>query len=179
MTTWLAYITTGRELEVGEALAARGIPCWIARKVTLKRQGKRRRPDVIVDPYLPNYAFLELTDAQFHDLHHGQPVKHLARTMHPLRRDDEEALAAFRTDIDRSYRAAMLAVENSTRAELAEYRRGQIIRPISGPFADTLLRFRRIVESAADLHPMIEAETELFGQVVRVKVDPLDVKAAE
>jgi transcriptional antiterminator NusG len=134
---------------------------------------------VIVDPYLPNYAFLDLTDAQFHDLHHGQPVKYLARTMHALRRDDETALSAFRRDVDAAYAYAMRCVENATRAELAEYRRGQAIRPISGPFADTLLRFRRLVEGAADLHPMIEAEAELFGQVVRVKVDPLDVKAAE
>jgi hypothetical protein len=180
MTTWLAYIQTGREFEVAAELEARGFPVWVARKITLERRGKRRRPDVIESPYLPNYAFLDLDDAAFHRLMHtNRPVKYLARTMTALRRDDEAALMAFRADIDRAYANAQKHVQNASRADLAEYRRGQAIRQISGPFADTLLRFRRLVEGAADLHPMIEAEMDLMGRAVRVKVDPLDVKAAE
>jgi hypothetical protein len=28
------------------------------------------------------------------------------------------------------------------------------------------------------MHPLIEADIEVFGQAVRVKIDPLDVKGA-
>lgn len=178
MNVYLAYITTGKEFEVRDKLTERGIACWIARKVDLVRRGKRRRPDVVVSPYWNNYAFVTLADEDWHDLR-DRPVKHLAPTMHPLRRDDLKEFAALRSSNDEAYTHAMRTIESATKAELAEYRRGQAIKPISGSFADTLLRFRRIVESAHDLHPMIEAEMDLMGRVVRVKVDPLDVRAAE
>ncbi len=55
---------------------------------------------------------------------------------------------------------------------------GQALEVLEGPFKERMLRFQRMVQAAHDMHPVIEADIEVFGQVARVKVDPLDVKGA-
>ena len=176
MTVYLAYATTGKEFEVADKLAADGFDVWLARKIDFIRRGKRRRPDPVERPRLPNYLFLSLTDAEWHRLHQNVP-KYLAGTMYALRRDDERELDRFRGASDTEYAKAQKAAQNQE--AIAEYVRGQRIVDVTGTFGDACLTFRRMVERAQDLHPRIEAEMEMLGRVVKVELDPLDVRAAE
>lgn len=178
MSVYLAYATSGKEFEVANKLSSLGFTVWCGRSITFARKGKRRRPEAIEKPKLPNYLFLTLTPDQWHDLHR-RDVKHLASTFYQLRRDDEKALAAFRHEVDAAHAEGRRIARNNDLAEIAEYKRGQALVDLTGTFGEAVLRFRRMVERAHELHPKIEAEMDFMGRSVRVELDPLDVRAAE
>lgn len=178
MSIYLAYATSGREFEVAEKLASLGFTVWCGRAITFRRKGKRRRPEAVEHPKLPNYLFLTLTPDEWHDLHR-RDVKHLASTLYMLRRDDERALATFRHEVDTAHREGHRIARNNDLAEIAEYKRGQRLVDLTGTFGETVLTFRRMIERAHEMHPRIQADMEMMGRVVTVELDPLDVRAAE
>lgn len=169
---YLAYATTGKEFEVETELKARGFDVWCGRKVDFLRRGKKRRAEAVITPKLPNYLFLSLSDKEWHDLHR-KPVKYLAPTKHLLRRDDEEQLKTFRHIVDIDHQEGLKVAERNNVAEMAQFKEGQLLTDLRGRFAETALRFRRMVEAAGE--PFIEAETDMMGRVVTVRLDPLDV----
>lgn len=170
---YLAYATTGKEFDVTQALQERGFNVWCGRKVNFLRRGKKRRAEAVITPKLPNYVFLNLTAHEWHDLH-SRPVKHLASTMYVLRRDDESQLEAFKQIVDLDYQEGMRIAERNNVSEMAQFKKGQELTDLRGRFADNALRFRRMVEAAGQF-PMVEAETNMMGRVVTVRLDPLDV----
>lgn len=178
MSTYLAYATTGKEFEVADKLASLGFTVWCGREITFLRKGKRRRPEAVEKPKLPNYLFLDLTPEEWHDLHR-RDVKHLASTLYQLRRDDIKALATFRHEVDQAHAEGQRIARNNDLAEIAEYKRGQALVDLTGTFGDAVIRFRRMVERAHELHPRIQADIDMFGRTVSIELDPLDVRAAE
>jgi hypothetical protein len=83
-------------------------------------------------------------------------------------------LIAFRADVEADFRAAE-RVDANSRAEVTEYKRGQSLRVVSGPFADMLVTFEKLVQAPHDKWQRI-AGTTAGG--MPVQFDPLDVRSA-
>jgi hypothetical protein len=182
MSTYLAYATSGKEFEVADKLASLGFTVWCGRRIDFVRKGKRRRPEAVEKPKLPNYLFLTLTPDEWHRLqrlkNEGQ-IKHIAGTMYQLRRDDEDALTEFRAGVDGAHAEGQRIAKNNDIAEMAQYRAGQRLVDLTGTFADVCLTFRRMVERAHEAFPKVEADMEMFGRMTRVYLDPISVRAVE
>ncbi len=173
---YLAYATTGKEFEVEQSLEDLGIDVWCGRKIEFLRRGKKRYAEPVESPYLPNYLFLSLSEDEWHQVM-GSQVKHLAKTTYQLSGRDERHFDKFKNAVwDESLEAQAIIKRNDT-AAMNQFKAGQKIKDLQGRFGEQLLKFRRIVEAAHELFPMIEAETEMMGQTVTVRLDPLDVVA--
>lgn len=171
MSLYLAHAKAGKEFEVAEVLRAIANDAWVPRKAVFVRRGKKRRPELEVQPYLPNAIFVDLEDDQFHLI---GTVKYLARTTHVIGPRDARDIERFRARVDAEMKEAERIQGNKEAIQL--FKAGQAIEAINGPFKDTALRFLRMVERADMLHPQVEATAEMFGQTVRVALDPLDVR---
>lgn len=163
MTLWAAY--TRREFDAAEECEALGITCYLPRKVEMIRQGKRRRPDAVVRPYLPGYLFIE-TDAE--GWHMIKATKHI-RTLMGIGQNEARRVMAFIDRCEAEYQARMAQIEAGER--VSEYQVGDLLEITLGPFQGALARFKRIAEGA--MFPEVVAEAELMGQVVTIKLDPL------
>lgn len=173
MTYWLGHIKAGKEFEVEREIADLGITAWVPRMVEIRRAGKKRTPTITERPYLPNAIFMDLTPRQWHEVHQ---IKFLASTMRQLNRRDVQDVEAFREAVEAEQAEARHALANQK--AVAEFKPGQAIEVLSGPFSGMVAEFCRVVQAAHDLHPHYEAETEIFGQVSTIRLDPLDVKEA-
>lgn len=175
--TYLAYARTGKEFEVEQELREMGIDLWCGRKIEFRRSGKRRFFDPKEEPALPNYLFLSLTAGEWHEVNNSG-IKYLAKTMHTLSRRDEKGLKAFRVEVGDLYQRARRIVDSNDRAAMCRFNPGdKISLRAESVFSGQVLSFRRMVQRASDMHPMVEAEMESLGRLTKVLVDPLDVKA--
>lgn len=172
MTAWAAYTGKGQEFAVQEACEAIGVTCFVPRKVEVKRIRTRRRPDVFVTPYLPNYAFIWATDEQYHWLKDVKPV----RSIMGIGPGSERLVRAFIDRVESDFAARMAQIEAGER--VAEYNPGDLLEIIAGPFAGQLARFGRMIETSQDIFPSISANMDLMGRETRVKLDPLQVRKA-
>lgn len=193
MSIWLGYVKRYHEIEVAEALQADGIDVWCGRVVEWIRQGKRRRPDPIINPALPNFIFVDVPPEMFY---FPRP-RYMAQTMlllSPAQSDGREGYWKTREDgenvwvppvwgyrqyrrkIDEAFAADMRVVESRQRPK-TEFTAGQRVRITAGPFADALATFRRVREGADGFERLV-VEADVLGRVVPVEVDPLSVKRA-
>ena len=173
---YVGYARGRKEMEVEDSLRDLGITAWCGKLMVWSRSGKKRRAEPRVIPKLPNYIFFDATPEQFFE---AKGVKHLAPTFTALADRDMRGFERFRARVDAEFAEAQRIAANANKAEISEYRRGQKLVDVSGRFGDTLMTFRRIVESAHELHPLIEAEMDFMGRAVTVRLDPLDVRAGE
>jgi len=164
------------EFIVTRKLQARGFDVWCGRKMEFIRAGKKRRAEPKVRPYLRNYIFVDVPPGRIFDV---VSVQGIAPTHHYLTPHIVAELFRFREMVDTEYHEAERISLNREAVAVTGYEPGQALRYMSPGFEDALLRFRRIVEGASDLFPKIEAEMAAMGRTVRVKLDPLDVRAAE
>lgn len=171
MTLWAAYVRTGKEFDAQEECEALGITCHVPRRVDMIRQGKRRRPDPVVKPFLPNYVFIEATPAQWHDLKDTK----LIRTTMGIGEGNARLVHRFIAKVEADYAERMAQIEAGQRVD--EYSEGDCLQIIAGPFTGQLATFRRIAEGAG-IFPEIVAELELMGQATRVRLDPLVARKA-
>lgn len=169
------YFTTARagsELDTAEDLAAHGYHVWCGRKVERKRKPEDKHEDA---PYLPRYVFLRLSDGEFQTLTHGADglkFKTLSRHLIPLSGFAELDLRRFMAEVDEKHEADWRAVKAGER--LSKYRPGQEVVIVAGPFlSEALVRF---AGEAPDGKACVE--TEIMGQIVKVKVPPENVEAA-
>ncbi len=179
------------EFIVERDLRALGLDCWCGRRMEFKRTGKQRRPEPQESPYLLNYIFADIpADLFFKAL----AVKHLAPTLlvltdrdingverHRARSGDMvpavTGLRQFREAVDGEYARACRIKDNQDL--VSEYALGQELRYLEGGFADTLMRFKKMVERPGDMYPKIRVEADMMGSVITMDVDPLAVRAAE
>jgi transcription antitermination factor NusG len=167
---WIVYARAGREFDVEEQATALGIEATVPRRVDIIRRGKRRWPDAIESPFLPNYVFVWMTDEEWHWL---RDIKEVASIMGvgPLEaREVQDFIAAA----EASYQARMAQIAAGQR--VAEYEPDDVLTIISGPLQGQMARFRKMVERADELFPKIAADMELMGRVVPVEIDPLDAR---
>lgn len=178
MKKYLCYATAGRELDVAKELEAEGASTWVGRKVDFIRRGKKRRPEPVETPYLPNYIFADMDDDCWHRVMTAQ-IKYLAKTTYMLNSLDLRGYASFVAAVDGEYNLAQEIIRRNDTAAMQEFKAGDALKDSKGRFGENLLRYRGMVETAHMLYPLIEAETEMMGQTVVVRLDPLDVSAYE
>lgn len=167
---YLLYAKSGHEFDAVDDLRAIGIPAQCGRVIEWVRRGKKRTPDPIERPALPNYIFAPMSDAQFHA---ASNIKHLVSTRMAMSDADARAVARYLDAVAVVYAQAD-KLRRAQQAPKAQYHADQTLRIISGPLADRLVKFRHIVEQAHDMHHRIEADMD--GK--RILLDPLDVRAA-
>ena len=171
---WMAYAKSGKELEVKDALAEDGITAHCALKVEMKRVGKRRRPDVFVEPLLPNYLFIECTDEQYLV---AIGTKHLASTMTMVPAGDKASVMRFIGRAQDAFSERMAKIDAGER--LDQFQVGDLLDVLEGPLAGLVATFRGIVDRDRSIFPVISADVEFMGGVVRAEIDPISVRAAE
>lgn len=171
MTLWACYVKSGKEFEAQEEAQALGITCHVPRRVDMIRQGKRRRPDPVVKPFLPNYVFCDLTDQQWHAV---KSSKHI-RSLLGIGANNARQVMQFIARVEADYTQRMAQIEAGQRVD--EYEDGDVLQIIAGPFAGQLATFRRVAEGAG-MFPELVAEGELFGQAVTIRLDPLAARKA-
>jgi len=169
-TTYLLYATTNHEFDAEAGLREAGLDVWCGRAIEWKRVGKKRKPEPVERPALPNYLFARLSPRDFYA---AQAVKWVAPTLVALSRADERALERFQAQVDQAYAEADKA-RRANEVPLSEFRPGEALEVVAGVLADKMGKFRRVVEQAHDLHPRVEVEIE----GLRMQLDPLDVRRA-
>lgn len=186
MTLWLAYVPHGLEFNLQEACEAIGITAIVPRKVESVRTGKNRWPEPRVTPYLPNYAFIEATEAEWHwlrDIKYVRDLVGIAPGWHGKLREFFDAVetqyAARMSEIEQAQRImrdreASKAARREAIRLLRQYTPGDLLEVITGPFAGQLVAFGAMVERASSMTPLIEAQ---MG-ALKVQFDPLAVKKA-
>lgn len=177
----ISYIRAGHEFTIRDELIADGFAATVPRKVITTSRGKDRKPKLEDQPVLPNYCFLDLTVDQYHRLLRtsGQ-YKYLASTFQIIPARLEASMTRWAEAIERE---ALKEVERYLRGEeLSLFKAGEALSVTHGPFAEWLdgqaVTFRRMVQAAGEPFPSVEVETQLFGQMARVKIDALHVKRA-
>ena len=134
------------------------------------RQGKRRRPDPVVKPFLPNYIWIEATPAQWHALKDTT----LIRTTMGIGEGNARLVHRFIAKVEADYAERMAQIEAGQRVD--EYSEGDCLQIIAGPFMGMLARFKAVAEGAD--HPIVVAELDILGQATKARLDPLVVKRA-
>ncbi len=170
-TLWIAYAATGREFEAEEALRLLDVECIVPRQINLLRRGNNRRPEPVESPFLPNYVFAWVTPDQWYWLKDAN-----LRTCMGVSAASERLVRAFIDRVQADYTARRAQIEAGER--VAEYEPGDLLRITTGPFAEQLVRFRRMVERADQMFPRISAEIDALGGAVPLELDPLHVRRA-
>lgn len=187
MTLYLGRTTTrliapepGAEKERGEFAVERqllGLGIWAKapRKIEFKRSGKKRHPEPVTSAYLPGYIFAEIPAAAFVK---AIQCRGLSSTLMAITPSEARAVMRFLDRVDGENAEAQRIIASRDRAAMCQHRPGDALEVLAGPFRDRMVQFTRMVQAAHDLHPMVEFEAEMFGQKVKGRIDPLDVKGA-
>lgn len=171
MTLWIGYATTGQEFNAQEQCEALGYTCEVPRQVDLVRHQKRRRPDVVVKPFLPNYLFIHGADDAFHA---ARLIREIRGSVMGVTPSEERHVRAFIDRVEADFAHRMAQIEAGER--VAEYRPGDVLTLLTGQFAGRLAVFRRMVDAAP--FPKIEAELQLalLGKPVTAILDPINAR---
>lgn len=172
-----------KQFWVQEELRQLGIDASCGKRAEFKRVGKNRDWTRFDVPALPNYIVLRMSPEQ---MFIATEVEHLMPTFQIVGRDDltgtpktdktpaRIGLNAFIDAVEADFRAAE-RVDANSRASVTDFKKGQKLRVISGPFADMLVRFEKLVQAPYDRWQRVAAETE---DGWKLQFDPLDVRSA-
>lgn len=162
------------EAAVEKQLRAMGLDCFVPTQIVFKRQGKNRYAEPWVDYLCPNYIFANVPADRYAE---ALGAKGLARCLMRIpNREAEMHLRPFRARLDDDNAKAMKIIDEGDKRAMCEFKPGDVLEIISGPFADQCVEFCRNVREVGAPFDLVEAEVEVFGQKARVRVDPLDVK---
>lgn len=170
---WLAYAKAGKEFEVQQALADIDVTAHCARQVEAKRVGKRRRPDIFIEPLLPNYIFIDCAAEQYLDV---VAIKHLAGTMSMIPSADQRSVHRFLDIAEGEFTDRMARIEAGERVD--EFAVGDVLEVLDGLFSEFEATFKHILEGDKGVFPSVVASVDMMGQAVEVKFDVLDVRKA-
>lgn len=162
------------EFAVERQLQRLGIEAHAPRKITFKRQGKRRHPDPITEVICPNYVF---ADIPAHLYATAMQCRGLSPTTMVV--SEQQVKRHVRPFIERAAEKAAEAhriIEANDRAAMCQYEPGELLEVLSGPLEGTFAKFKRMVHSSHDFHPSLEVEFDMMGRAVTGKVDPLDAR---
>lgn len=162
------------EFAVERQLRALGIEAHAPRKIEFKRVGKKRHAEPITSAYLPGYIFAEIPADMFT---RAIQCRGISATLLPVTPQEvRRHVQPFLAKVDDENAEANHIIESRDRAAMCQFEPGQASEILAGPFMDRIVQFTRMIEAAHDLHPMIEASVQMFGQKSKVRIDPLDVK---
>lgn len=188
LKSWYLCVTTTRQIApfcgsdkmrgdfaVEAQLREMGLKAHAPRKIEFKRQGKNRFAEAITAAYLPGYVFAQIPVHRFCD---ALSVRGIGRSLMAVPGQEvRDHVLPFIAKAEAEEVEARRIADRGVHAEMCAFKAGEAIRAIAGPFADRVFDFGRMVRNAQGW-PEIEARTDLFGQVVKVRLDPLDVKRA-
>lgn len=174
-----------KQLWVQEALRRQGIEAWCGTRVEFKRRGKRREWTRYDVPALPNYLVIEMDPEQ---MFIATQIEHLAPTFAAVGRDALHGVPAskdgrrparigllqFKAAVEADFEAAQ-RVDANSRASVTEYKRGQSLRVVRGPFADMLVTFDKMVKAPGSQWQTLSVELE---SGIKAQFDPLDLRSA-
>ncbi|KIC22495.1 transcription termination/antitermination protein NusG [Leisingera sp. ANG-Vp] len=164
------------EFAVERQLRALGIEAFAPRKIEFKRQGKKRHAEPVTSAYLPGYIFAEIPPEVFAQAIQCRGLK--PSLMMVSGQEVRKHVQPFFAKVAEENAEAQRIIDSRDRAAMCQFRPGAALEVLAGPFMGRILSFTGMVQEAGDMHPMIEANTGMFGQSVRVKIDPIDVKGA-
>ena len=173
MTLWLAYAKAGKELDVQQSLADIGITAYCAKVVEARRVGKRHRPDIFIDPLLPNYLFVACDAEQYLQ---AINVKHMAPIMAAVPTSDLRSVMTFLETAKDEFESRMSRIAAGERLE--QFAVGDLLNIIDGPLAGLSASFMAISEGDRGVFPSVVADVEMMDRVVTAKLDVLHVKKA-
>ena len=176
-----------READAVTALEAAGLRAWAPVGLRLVRRGKDRRASVIPEVLVPGVVFVW---ADLGGFYRAIATGHVATAMTALTRRDmadlqrwigavedmREDVEARQREMDRP-KGGRIAKRSRRREYMSPFGPGDLMRVTSGPLADSVARFVRMV-GRLDGQPEIVAELDAFGATATVRIDPLDVRAA-
>ncbi|MDC0657061.1 hypothetical protein N6L27_03530 [Leisingera sp. SS27] len=157
-------------------LRALGLEAVAPRKIEFKRQGKKRHAEPVTSAYLPGYIFAEIPAAMFTKAIQCRGLSPSLMAVSP--QEVRRHVQPFLSKVEQENAEAQRIIDSRDRAAMCQFEPGAALEVLAGPFADRVVEFTGMVQSAHDMHPMIEAQMEILGRLTRVKVDPLDVRAA-
>jgi len=168
--TYLLYARSGQEIPVRDELRLIGADVWCGMVIEWMRRGKRRTPQAIEKPALPNYLWATMTPYQFYM---AKDIKHLSPTMQVVPYSAERGLREFQKMTDKAYTEAD-AIRRKAETPPPEFDVGQALKVVGGPFADMVFNFRRIANPDDPLNRKVVVE----GPFSEIEIDPLDVVKA-
>ncbi|MDO6587343.1 hypothetical protein Q4543_17665 [Salipiger sp. 1_MG-2023] len=188
LKSWYMCVTTTRQIApfygaekmrgdfaVEAQLRDMGLQAHAPRKIEFKRKGKNRFAEAITGAYLPGYVFARIPPPKFTE---ALGARGIGSTLMAVSwREVRDNVLPFIDRASAEEAEAMRIAERGSHAEMCGFKAGEAIRAIAGPFADRVLEFGRMVRNAEGW-PEIETEVELLGKVVKVRLDPLDVRRA-
>lgn len=170
---YLLYAKAKHEFEAADAVREITGEAHCARKMVERFKGKSRTAVYDDAPMLPNFIFAKIPVERYLDV---MAIRELASAAMPICETEMRLyVLPWLNRVSFEY-ACMERRRDSGRAAQA-YTSGQLLSFSSTRFTERTATFRRMVMEAHDLYPMIEADMDMMGRIVRVKVDPLEVKA--
>lgn len=173
MTMYLASARNGCEFEVAEEARQIGATAHCPRKIEWRRVGKKRRPDPHVEPYLPNYLFIDMTPSQFASVLDIKGIHGDFMSVPDRLVTRKGGLLDFFDRVEAQFHKDERIGRNQ--AMLSQYKAGDHLKMLDGTLEDVLLTFRGMVERAHDLFPKVCVEADMMGQSVTLEIDPLNV----
>lgn len=171
MAMWIAYTPKGREFDAQEEAEALGLWAMVPRRVDMLRKGFNRRAEPVISAYLPNYMFFRSGNEGWHWMKGSKTV----RTVMGVSPGNAALVDQFIDRVETDFAARMAQIEAGQRVD--EYEPGDLLQIVTGPFAGVVASFKRVAEGAS-MFPELVVETQLFGQAVTVRVDPIAARRA-
>jgi transcription antitermination factor NusG len=168
---WIAYTPKGREFDAQEEAEALGLWAMVPRRVDMLRKGFNRRAEPVISAYLPNYMFFRSGNEGWHWMKGSKTV----RTVMGVSPGNAALVDQFIDRVETDFAARMAQIEAGQRVD--EYEPGDLLQIVTGPFAGVVASFKRVAEGAS-MFPELVVETQLFGQAVTVRVDPIAARRA-
>lgn len=179
MSWWIGYARAGKEFDVQEAVDALGIEAHVPKLRVAVRSGTKRDAEAEDRLVLPNYVFLNCTDAQWYAL---LDVKHLAKRKMMVPPAEEPRVRHFLSiwALEYAEQCARIEADITAGKRLSEYRKGDILEILGGALEGQLATFREVVEDDMGL-PRLRAVTsmEIFGKPVVVDLDVTHARKAQ
>lgn len=163
------------EFAVEQQLQDMGLTAWTPRRITFIRRGKKRHPEPVIEPYLPGYVFADIPSEAFHEALQARGA--FSTTLH-LSAGSFATVRAFQRRVEVENAEANRIIAANDRAAMVQFSPGDALEILAGPFAERLVKFRRIVMAGNPCVPQVEWESDMLGQMVRGTVDVLDVRRA-
>lgn len=169
---WLGYTKRGAEFDVRDELRSMGMTAHAPEKLLFERRGNDRRPRRYREPVISQVMFMRGEPQHFHRL---SGIRDLRGYLVPF------SDASWRLEVA-PFIARCAAAYDDMRAALDagkiadQYTPGQKLLVKRGPFMGQVIEFRNLCRKGDDIWPRLECAAELFGQVTRFRLDPLDVQ---
>lgn len=175
----LCYAPPSLAFATADAINDMGFLAVAPRMVVMDRNRKTDKRFVTDAPALDGYIFAAMPEPEWHRVRGSLRHDGKCLALHRLEDIDPRQWVRVQACVQRieaDYQRAMGDYERQQhdgkpRPYVCPYNVGEAIKLLGGEMQNTLARFKRLV--LVNGVPVIEAEVQMFGQAVPVKVDPV------